>query len=186
MIPTSFPQMFFTWFSWENFCHSEHFVENKKRWKSLGAWSDEYDRGSRTDQPKSNIFFRHDSCWMWLCVIMKKHEECRFFKRFSGTQCSCREYKFTLSVWLQFKNSKLIVPVIPPYTQHNFSIMKLYIWGKLQRFIPANPKPVALKIVIRHIFDIHNDILEKQLISLLWKKTYHYGYAIFLIFFTKK
>ena len=35
--------------------------------------STEYGELSITDQPKSNIFFQHDSCWMWPCIIIENH-----------------------------------------------------------------------------------------------------------------
>ena len=52
----------------------------------------------------------------------------------------------------------------------------------------VNSLPFVLNIVIKHktpiFFVTCNDFLEKQVISLLWKKTY-YGYAIFIILLTK-
>ena len=45
--------------------------------------------------------------------------------------------------------------------------------GSLQRLIIVNLLPFALNTVIKHPFFVtHNAILENQVISLLWKKTY--------------
>ena len=64
--------------------------------------------------------------------------------------------------------------------------MKLYLWGKHWRSILINPLSFALNIVIKDPFFIScNYILEKQVISLIWKKTCCYGYMIFLILLTK-
>ena len=60
-------------------------------------------------------FFLHNSCWMWPSVITEKHnispiDECvTFFRRLSCMRCWCWQYKSSLSVWLLFKNSKLII-----------------------------------------------------------------------------
>ena len=57
--------------------------------------------------------------------------------------------------------------------------MKLRLWGRLLKFILDNPLPFVLNIIIKDPFFITcNDILEKQVISLSWKKTYCYGYGI--------
>ena len=61
---TSFPQTISPDLFVRIFWQSQHFVEKKKRWKSLGARSAEYVGWNRTDQSKSHIFFLHDSCWM--------------------------------------------------------------------------------------------------------------------------
>ena len=50
-----------------------------------------------------------------------------------------------------------------PYAQHNFSSMKLHLWGRLQKFNLVNPLPFALRIVMKDPFFITcNNIFEKQ------------------------
>ena len=72
--------------------------------------------------------------------------------------------------------------MIPSYPQHIFSSMKFCLWDGQQRFILVNPQPFAFNMIIEDPFFItSNDILEIQVISLPWKKTCHYGYAIFLL-----
>ena len=71
--------------------------------------------------------------------------------------------------------------MIPPYTRYNFSSMKFRLWQRLQRVILVNPLPFASE----HFHKRHIDILEKQLITLPWKKTFCYRYAIFLILLIK-
>ena len=73
--------------------------------------------------------------------------------------------------------------VIPPYTQLNFSTLKLCLCDRLQRFILVNLLP--LNIVIKDSsFTICKDILVKQVISLPWKIC-QYGYVIYLILLIK-
>ena len=86
---------------------------------------------------------------------------------------------------------KMVIAVIPPNTEH-FSSLKLNLWGRLQRFILVNPLPFMLKVSKKKkkkkknfFFITCNDILEKQVISLSWKKTHHNPYTIFLILLTK-
>ena len=137
--------------------------------KPLGARSAEYGGLGGTEQPNSNIF-----CWTWLCV-MEKHvstlNECGSFLR--------------LLCALQFKNSK----GISWWLHHTKSItfMKLCFWSRLLRFIHVDPLPFALNIVIKDPFFITcNDIFEKLVISLPWKKICSYGYAIFHFLFTMR
>ena len=101
MSSASFPQTFSPNLLEKLFCHSEHFVEKEK-----GAWSGEYGRWDRIDQPTSNVFlawFLHNngkvrfSYWRVLSV----------FFRFSCTCCS--SWESALSVWLWFKNSNWII-----------------------------------------------------------------------------
>ena len=71
--------------------------------------------------------------------------------------------------------------VIPFYTRHRFSSMKLHLWDRLWKFLSF-----ALNFVIKDpFFTTFNDIREKWIISLHWKKTYRYGYALFLILLTQ-
>ena len=75
------------------------------------------------------------------------------------------------------------IVVIAPYTQHKFSSMKLHLWGKPRISIVVNALPFALNIVIKDLFFITcNDVLEKQVISLLWKKTCPYEQESFFFF----
>ena len=118
----------------------------------------------------------HFSYWRVQGVFMED-----FYAHFAAV-----EIMSALSVWLWFKNSKSIIPMILPYTQHNFSSMKLCLWSRLWKFILVNPLPFALNIVRKDpSFITCNDILEKWVISLPWKKTCCYGYVIFLILLTK-
>ena len=72
--------------------------------------------------------------------------------------------------------------VIALYILHNFFSMRLYFCDWLQRFFFVNPLPFVLNIVINDPFFVNcNDILEKQLISLIWNKTCHCEYVIDLI-----
>ena len=70
--------------------------------------------------------------------------------------------------------------------------MKLFFWGRLWRFIFVNPLPFALNIFIKDCFlfiyflspvmcSSSLQFLEKLVISLPWKKTCRYGYAIILL-----
>ena len=130
---------------------------------------------------------------MWTCIIMEKYNVCpidksrRCFFIFSYTSYNSWEYKSALRVWLQFKNSKWIIPcMIPPYTQYSFSSMKFYFWDKLQWFILVNQLRFAKNIVIKDpFFDTYNDILETLVIFLPLKMTRSYGYMIFLILLTR-
>ena len=74
--------------------------------------------------------------------------------------------------------------VIPPYTLHNFSSMKLQLWSRQQRLILINSVLFALNIVTKDPFFHHLHWYsggEGGVISLPWKKTCSYRYAIFLI-----
>ena len=76
--------------------------------------------------------------------------------------------------------------VIPQCTQRNISSVNLRLWSRMQRFILLNPLLFALNIVIKDLFVVNsNDILEKWINYLIWKKTCCYGYAIVLILLTK-
>ena len=124
-----------------------------------------------------------DSCWMWLRIITEKHTFHLLTGRFLRFSWTCWKNKSTVSVWWQFKNSKWIIQRWSHHTHSiDFSSMKLRFWGRLRRFILVNSLPVTLNIVIKYPFFVTcKDILEKWIISLPWKKTCCYGYAIFLI-----
>ena len=131
---------------------------------------------------------------MWLCVSLRSETFLlltsvrHFLRRFLFTYCSCWEYKYAMSVWLLFKNSKMNnTAVIPPYTNHNICSMMIKLWGKLWRFILVYPLPFALNIIIKDPFFVTcNHIFEEHVISLLWKKTCCYGYAIFLVLLSRR
>ena len=73
--------------------------------------------------------------------------------------------------------------VIPPYTQYNFSSVKLHLYSRLQRFIFVNLLSLKLNRIIKDpFFIICNNILEKLIISLSLKKTCYNGYAALLSF----
>ena len=104
-----------------------------------------------------------------------------FLRRFSCIHCSYWKYKPVLSVWLQFKNSKWI---IPRWFYDTYSIIFLC---RSASWVDCRDSYLSIHcllhwIVIKDPFFITcNDILEKQVISLPWKKMYCYGYVIFVI-----
>ena len=110
------------------------------------------------------------------------------FLWFLCTHCNCWEYKSTLNVWVQFKNSKWIIPWGSHYTNSIiFLSWSSALWGRLWRFILVNPLAFALNFVKKALFFFItcNDVLEKEILSLPWKKTCCYGYMIIFILFTK-
>ena len=63
--------------------------------------------------------------------------------------------------------------------------IKLHFGGRLRRFVFVNPLPFVLNIVLKDpLFVTGNDILEKRVIFLLWKKTC-YRFVIYFIFLIK-
>ena len=74
---------------------------------------------------------------------------------------------------------------MPLYMQYYFFPWS-FVLGLATEFILVNPLTFALNIDIKDpFFVICNDNFEKLVISLLWKKTCCYGYAIFFILLTK-
>ena len=91
-----------------------NFVENEKDRNHLVQGLVNMFDGGWTDQSESNIFFLHDSCWMWPSVIKENQkvsltDKYKLLFRFPWTHCSCWDSKSALSVWLQFKKSKWII-----------------------------------------------------------------------------
>ena len=92
------------------------FCREWKRWKSLGTRFGEYGGWGGRDQPKSNIFSSMVlvECGLSLSrrstAFLKLMNVGCFFRGFSCIHCSCWEYKSALSIWLQLKNSKWIIP----------------------------------------------------------------------------
>ena len=137
--------------------------------------------------------------WMWPCIIREKGTTIlllpnagHFLRRFSCTRCSYREYKWALRVWLQFINSKRILQWA--YHTHNIFFLLWSLCSWLWRFILVNPMFFALNSVKKNKQKTKNkdpffitciNILEEQIISLIWKKTCHYGHIIFLILLTE-
>ena len=111
----------------------------------------------------------------------------RFLWRFSCTHCKTverisQQCVFECGLNLNMNNNA----VIPPYKQHNVSFIKFRLCSRLRRWICVNPLPFGLNIVINDpFFVICYDIFEKWVISLPWKKTCRYGYAISLILLAK-
>ena len=55
---------------------------------------------------------------------------------------------------------------MPLWSNNTFSTMKLYLWGRIWRFILVNPRPLVWSIVIKAQFFITcNDTLEKWFIA---------------------
>ena len=120
------------------------------------------------------------SCWIWpwsITFLLLTSAGCLC------TGCSCWECKSVFSVWWLFKNSKWIILQLYHHT-HSITFLpwNSSILVQLRRFIFVNPLSMALNIVIKDPFFIScNDILKKWVICLPWKKTFGYGYVIFLI-----
>ena len=94
-----------------------------------------------------------------------------FLRRFSCIDCSFCEYKSTLRIWLQFKNLKLIIQLWSHYTKIktlpnspffgiNYAVSSYSIHCFWVKHFHNDPSLVTC-----------DDILEKQVRSLLWKKT---------------
>ena len=87
-----------------------------------------------------------------------------------------------LSVWLQFKNSKWIILRWSLYIHNIIFFHETPPLRHAAEIHPNNPLPFALNIVIKDPFFVScNDILEKRVISLPWKKNCRNGYAILLV-----
>ena len=81
-----------------------------------------------------------------------------------------------VSLW--FKNPKWI---IPQWSHHTHSITFLQ-WSSTFGVCCGESSLSIHCLVIKDPFFINcNDVLEKQVISLHWKKTCCYGYAIFIL-----
>ena len=166
------------------------FCREGKRWKLLGAKSGEYGGLGKADQLKSNnsSYEIPAECGLvlsyWSTTFFLLTSVGHFLWKFSCSCCSCLECKSALNVLLQFKESKWIILCIHTHSI-TFFYEALFFLVRLQRFILINP--FALIIVIKNsFFIIHNDILEKLVISLSWKKTSGYGYVTFFLFFSLK
>ena len=105
-----------------------------------------------------------------------------FLRRFSCTCRSVGEYKSVQSgLNLKIQNESYLSDPIVHFHEGpalgvdcGYSSLSVYLL------------PFALTIIIKDPFLVTcSDIFEKRVISLLWKKTCRYGYAIFLIDFAK-
>ena len=121
----------------------------------------------RTDQSKANIFscMILTGCGLVLSCSSYWQVQDIFLEDFYA-QIAAFECKSVLSVWL-----------------HNFSSMKPHLWHRLWRFL-VNHCLIHWTLSQKTPYFVTCNI-EKQVISLLWKKTCHYGYTTFLILLTK-
>ena len=86
-------------------------------------------------------------------------------KRYSCTNCSCWEYKSALSVWLWFKNSKLI----PQWSYHIHSITFLPWSSAFVLYIDLRPGQTCHSKVMHRKEVTHSDgSYEKKLHRQIW------------------
>ena len=104
-----------------------------------------------------------------------------FLRRFLCTHCSCWEYKSALSVWLLFKNLKWI---ILRWSHHTHSITFL-LWSSTFGVAVEIHHCQSTAFCIEHCHKRPMIFLRNRLFFYLEKKTFCYGYVIFLILFTK-
>ena len=94
---------------------------------------------------------------MWPYIIIEKHiiiNECKafFLKIFMHTLQLLR-IQVCIECLIAVQKLKMNnTVVIPTYTQHDFSLMKLCLWIRLQKFIHVNSLSFALNIVIKDLF----------------------------------
>ena len=79
------------------------------------------------------------------------------------------------------------IVVIPPCMRYNFPSIKLRFLGKKLWFILASLLHLALSIFMKAPLAVTSNYIyvNKLVISLPWKKTCHYRYTIFFVFFRK-
>ena len=100
----------------KNYLSFQVFCWEQNRWKSLGCkvWCIWWRKWHKP--VKMKYIFLSDSCWMWPCITMEKHhssliDTCGTFSlKISCSSHSCWENKSALSVWLQFKNTRWVIP----------------------------------------------------------------------------
>ena len=122
----------------KNINHSEHFIEKEKNGNHLVQGVVNMVDGVNRSTKKTILFL----AWFLLIVSLRYHKETAFsfYWRMQGVWV-CRVE--CLIAVLKLKRNK--TTVIPLYIQHQFSRMKLYLWGRFWRFILVNPLPFTLK-----------------------------------------
>ena len=161
----------------------------QKRWKSLGKISGEYGWWGLNILVKSNIF----PAWFLLNVALHVviHysttffllKNARNFLRFLCTLCSYWKYKSSLRVRRGLKTLNNAA-VITLYTQHNFSSLKLHLWGRLKRFILVRSLLCAMNIELK-VPSYHMYWYPWETGHLSALNTFHIGNAIVLVLLSK-